>query len=622
VGLTLLTGGLYLVLAEPGRVDVNQTRLLVLVVGGLSGLGIALATAALTVTWWDEVIAGGMEAWQGAGSWRLWALAYAGLVGLGLMFGSVFLARSEERSNVVLRRLLYGYNAALTGLLLLAVLALVNIVVYYAFPYSYDWSATRGIYALSQSTKNTLENLKEKTTVYVIMAQGNRVYRETRSLLDNCRAVTDKFEVRPLSPDLDRVEIEKLQRKYPVANEGRGLLLVYGPEAGPESERKPPTAFISQDRLVSEDMPNPHTAGERKEALSYKGEDVLLTELRFLAEGRQQSKVYMTQGNGELDINDGQGPFGAGLYKDRLEKNNFKVSGLRLRPPGARPQPGVVDAVDVPDDARVVIIARPQRPFTIEARDALRRYLKKNGKLIALFDPPRDPRDPAQGRTGLEDLLRDFNVQVGNDFLIRAFRVQGLPDDNLRVTIAVPPKNSRNPVAVSFAGTPFILGGARSVRPGTSPGEYQADTLLAVPDELGVWAETDLRALVDPEGYKAFLARRGQLNAKYSQEPVPVGVAVSEARGQKPRVVVIGNGTLATNLGAVQNEWRYYDLLDSCLEWLIERPANIGPKPKEIGRFALNPAAVDRSRLILLPGWLMLLGIVGLGTGIWVVRRR
>src|SRR5437868_2536046 len=51
------------------------------------------------------------------------------LAGLAIMFVSLQVVRSEERTSAVLRRLVYGYNAVLTGVLLLLILTVVNVLV-------------------------------------------------------------------------------------------------------------------------------------------------------------------------------------------------------------------------------------------------------------------------------------------------------------------------------------------------------------------------------------------------------------------------------------------------------------------------------------------------------------
>ena len=63
------------------------------------------------------------------------------------MFASLQLGKGLERQNQNIRRLIYGYNAVMTGLLLLAVLTLVNVLAY-AEPFTrffgrpFDWTET------------------------------------------------------------------------------------------------------------------------------------------------------------------------------------------------------------------------------------------------------------------------------------------------------------------------------------------------------------------------------------------------------------------------------------------------------------------------------------------------
>jgi hypothetical protein len=67
----------------------------------------------------------------------------------------------------------------------------------------------------------------------------------------------------------------------------------------------------------------------------------------------------------------------------------------------------------------------------------------------------------------------------------------------------------------------------------------------------------------------------------------------------------------------------HYDLFGSCLSWLRERP-DIGTKPpedKDRTEFVLRDAQAV-SRLRFLPALYLVVGIITLGMGVWVVRRR
>jgi hypothetical protein len=163
----------------------------------------------------------------------------------------------------------------------------------------------------------------------------------------------------------------------------------------------------------------------------------------------------------------------------------------------------------------------------------------------------------------------------------------------------------------------------RVVRPQPNPASpYQAETLLQVSGNLHyVLTDSRLAVLRNPFGYIQALAMNNTLADKLNTEAIPVAVAVSDRDG-KPRMIVMGTSYFITNYFMQSNATGAYDLQANFLEWLAERPSGIGSiRPKTSSSFALD-ASTSRSQLILLPGWLMVVGIIGLGTGIWIVRRR
>jgi hypothetical protein len=142
-----------------------------------------------------------------------------------------------------------------------------------------------------------------------------------------------------------------------------------------------------------------------------------------------------------------------------------------------------------------------------------------------------------------------------------------------------------------------------------------------VPPQIAPWAETDTSVLSDPISYTFNLSKEGLLVKKISPEPLPVAVTVTEGE-EKPKIVVIGDADFITNDALTRSRAReyFYGMLSSSLDWLAERPV-LGIAPKQTNTYTLGPN-VDRNRMVLLPGALMGLGIVGLGVGVWVVRRR
>lgn len=636
LALVPLAGGLWQLLRHPDPdSELGTARMLVLGVGGLLGFAGVLVAAALAYQWWDTVT-GGVKEWRGPHAWRLWVCIVVLLASLGTVFASLQLGRTEERSNYVLRRLLYGYNAVLTGILVLTILIVINVLVSVYMTGTYDWT-TQSIYALSSRSENILQSLSKPTKVYVIMPQSGdayTTYRRVQALLDNCRAVNDRLQIEYLSPDLDRDRVNDLAQRYHFG-ERDGLLVVYGAEPNVEHQ------FISVRSLYGG---SEASFSRSRENRYFKGESELMTTLAFLESGKQKPTIYFVQGNGELDLNDVSAQEigrGAATLKERMEAGNYTVKALQLTDVAGlkSKQADRALANQVPEDADAVVIAGPRR-MPRAAVDALRKYMegtgadnaKKRGKLVVLLDAPSEG---ATGElAGLENLLTEFNVQVGNNRVLAARSGQS---DPRWLPVTVNPSEDmrrRNPIVGAFdPRLAFLFYNARTVenKPGQGPraGSYRGDDFLMAPAEALVWAETDLRTPA-----RDFLRgeRVNELPEKISRSDLSVGIAVSATTGmpfhgggeEKPCLVVIGNASFVSNWCLRQEArlGRLYDLFTSCLGWLRERPADIGIEPKRPDTFELNAASVNGTRLVLLPAGLMIVGVIGLGTGVWLVRRR
>lgn len=660
LGFLGVGSGTWLVLSVSGELTTARLRIFVLVVGGVAGLILSVGALTRALVWRDDVF-GGMRVWQGDRAWHLWLCAYVELLGLALMFTSLLLARTDIRSSAVLRRALYGYNAVLTGLLLLATLVVANIVLFAMFPLSFEWSKSRGAHTLSTSSKNVLANLREPTTIYVLIPKA-ALTTELRNFLENCQNASTKLEVKFLSPDKDFEAYENLAKRFPDSLSGRvgrlgavdrGILIVYGAIPS-DTTKKVPHAFVPTSRLVDQ---QPLTTKEEgpKSVLVFKGESEVMTELSSLSQDRKKRKVYILQGDGELDINVSDEkmrrdlrvdvePLGCGQLVERLKKDQFDVQGLSFAQQLAKDkttnivyaqETGPEKRKEVPEDAEAILIAGPSIPLGAPTLDALERYMDRGGRLLVYLDVVVDLKGQKLKTSGLEDFLRKYGVLVGTDFPMRVPR-QGDP----REVIATVPKDATNDLAKAFEGEPMVLSSVRIVRPDTSAQKYKPEVILQLdPTERRLqqlyWVETAVRALGNPMSYVEELARQGALQARLSAEPIPVAVAVSEKlagvgtvkESFKPRLVVFGDAEMISNLGLLQGRAEAGDLpyawTASALEWVAEKKGGqVGPRPREATSYTINPQKVDVDRLRYLPGWLMMLGIVGLGAGIWVVRRR
>ncbi len=339
----------------------DRLRILVLTIAALIGANASLLGLGLPFTGaLKPIFAQGMEGWR---THKPVLLLCGGLLfgGLILMFLGVQLARGFERTRSDLRRVLYGFNAFLSIALLIASLGLLNVLAYSGvkpftwFDKSIDWTSSK-IYTLSDKLRDFLSNLKKPVTVYILISE-EFARREVSTVLDNCRNVTDQISWQYVSRDRDSAKLVELQRKY-LFRDINGLLVVYGSGEGEVSE------FIKTQDLFS--------PGTRGESFQFKGEGALMKTIEYLESGKARTKIYFTQGQGELQISPrpGAAPEGTNSMSElwrRLGQGNYELKELKFSR----------DVTSVPDDADVVVIARPTTKFSETALKALDQFLRE-----------------------------------------------------------------------------------------------------------------------------------------------------------------------------------------------------------------------------------------------------
>jgi hypothetical protein len=626
----------YLLSEEIGTFNVaDATRLMVLTIGGLSGLvTVLLIGLALPYFEWWNIFVGGVESWRKEW-WRIGITMLALFGGLALMFASLQLARADERSSPGLRRLLYGYNAVLTGFLVLAILIVLNVSTYISvvpawgsfFSKPSDWTAS-SLFTLSPASKNLLASIDQPTYIYVLLTQSDPFHSEVENLMGNLRAASRRIEVEYVSPESRRAA--ELMKKYELPDI-LGILVVYGGEGREEHE------FVFRDELGTADRMSP-------DKFSFEGENAVITKIRLLTEGKSRAIVYFAQGDGELELKDSNRAApdrGLALLVERLEKANYQVKELRLDDP-------TLDRI--PADAGVVVIARPSQALSQKALKALDLYMNptakdaKKGKLVVLMDVVTN-RDGSMIQTGLESFLEQFSVKVNNDRILAL--PTNLPTRFPFQILVEADASARNPLAVAFQGERFLFTEVRTLQPKFSDpnspfNRYTAEAFLVGPAGYTIIEQPPFRP--DPAKYLLDLLKGTETDEKQRQQvqgmltktrPV-VAVAVSEPkepspdsdpharlRGskQEPRLIVVGDASWVANQEISRSG--NFDLMYGTLNWLRERP-EIGQmaEPKERKFFSLNASPEGLTRLEWLPGFLICLTIIGLGGGIWIVRRR
>jgi len=641
-GWTLFCGALHLAnLATLKSSD--AVRFLLVALGGGIGIATTILGMSLPFLSYSEVFGGGLVEWRKHPRELLVTLSLL-LGGILIAFLSLIAAKGSERESITMRRILYGANTLITALLLFAILGLVNVLSFVNlgrfdfFNTTFDYTES-SLYTLSSGTKDLLQSLEEPILVYMMIPESTLIGGESKTLLDNCKSVApkDRFSWESVSRDRDQSGLNKLIEKFQIPD-ALGMLVVYGSEGGKQQHD-----FIAYDKLYSTPQRSMNPAEESSSNFSYLGEDVLRKSIITLKEGKNESKVYITSGNGELSLTDttGSSVDGVGMIAEQLNKANYKTEDL----------PFDAKLKSIPIDAELVIMARPKSDPAPEAINALREYLTrevggKKGKAIILLDTEKTRQGSKISWTpmpNLKALLSEFQVQVGDNQLLNA---------RLRPATTVFAKaneTSRNKVAMAFNQSMiinFVMESARTVSPiPQQPGApqqkgFQVEDVIRVPSgQLRVFTEND--PSIDPNDLvRDLLGKPEELVKRLSQPSYPVGVFVSDtgtgvenipghermSTDAKPRLAVFGDATWISNkMFSSQFGENNYNLFYSTLSWLKDRP-DVGEKPKgserKTYRLTMTPDSPEFARLKWMPLWLMLASVGILGGAVWVVRRR
>jgi hypothetical protein len=667
LGANLVIG--MLLYSDASRSKASRVRLFLMVQGlTLGGLAFLLGINLAAWSYWEDFTSG-VGTWLERPGVLAWPVAlYLG--GLALMFISVQPALPLIRQNQTIRRIVFGVNFCVTVFLLLGVLALPNVLAYTQpmtrfFGRSFDWTKG-GVYSISPRMSNYLTELKEPVKVYVLMSRGSPITQDTETLLETCRNLNNKVSMEVVPPTQEnRTKLLGFMEKYSISDPNGLLVVVGGEDSGNYT-------FIKAQDLFEQ---NAGMGRRESQSYTYKGEAALFNALVSLSEGKMV--IYVARGHGELALDEQMPPMAApkargsaalGTLRQRLtSRKGVEVRSLSIDRALKK----------VPDDATLVLIARPTQRFDAEEVQVIRQYLQRSaskpaaktrekdkkkaaeevpeekdktvtaGKLMLLVDPiiVREGGARHVVPTGLEGLLGEYGVNLGLN------RVQSVRLQNPLEVAAIPDPRSTNTIARAFSPDPrqttlFQFTDVRTVeavagRPGA---RHKVEPILVTLPETWVWVETNFD--IDPAEYRNRLIRnREQLSKVVKEDPVSIAVAVSDsstppgmprdaahagAGVDTPRMVVFGTASWITDEGLAGRQSAFrMDLFNSCVSWLREQSGGMGSSggtSDEMNKtrqfYEVNIVQTSFWRLVLLPMALMMMTVIALGTGVWVVRRR
>ena len=309
-----------------------------------------------------------------------------------------------------------------------------------------------------------------------------------------------------------------------------------------------------------------------------------------------EKKVYFTQGHGERDTT-ASDRGGYATIAGALGRDNFSVAPIVI-----------AQQKDVPADATVVIIAGPKTDFLAPEVDALRRFVAKGGKVMAMIDPPEPG---AADLANLRAFLKEWAIDVGDDVVVDASGMGQLFGGDATVPVAA--SYPTHQITEGFrVMTAFPL--SRSIRP-VEGGAGGRTAQPIVETSAQSWAETDLKSLAS--GKVEFNGDQGD-----RQGPIGLGAAVSAPATEPPappsgnaspdapkpesRIVATGDSDFAANnaIGIQGNQ----DLFLNSVNWLAQQENLIAIRPRDSQDRRITLTADQQQRIM----WLSLLVIPGL----------
>lgn len=444
----------------------------------------------------------------------------------------------------------FGANSILMIVVFLSILGILNFISNNHY-YRLDLSSGRG-FTLAPQTISVLKNLTKDIKGTGFFQEGSRTKEEFKGLLDTYRYHTQHINFEFIDPDKEPA----VAKRYKVEE---------------------------YDTIVLE-------SGDKEAKVKDLGEQELTNAIiRVSREGKRT--LYFVEGHGEHRIDDIERS-GFSQVKEILTRQGFDVKKLILIQEGK-----------IPDDASILVIAGPQKPFLEAEKDLLLGYINSGGQLLLMIDPLTT--------SGIEVILGRLGISLGNVIIIDPLsRIFGGA-----LNIPVVSNYPRHQITTNFNFVTFFPV-ARSIDFDQETGK-DIDFEPIIQSGPNSWGETD------------FEAREAAFDPKKDKRgPVTIGATVTLQEYEDPnalkekrfRLVIFGDSDFSSN--AYFSSSGNGDLFLNSLNWLVQEEDLISISPKEVKGGRLLLTRNEGRRLFIIPVLLIPSVILISGLTIWRKRRR
>lgn len=482
------------------------------------------------------------------------------------------------------RRLRVGVN---TLAALAAVVAIVVMVNYLASRHHrrFQWTGDAR-FELSSPTRRVLEGITNEVTAIVLFDREHVLFPSVYGLLAEYAYACPKLKVEHVNYRRDPGRAEYLAARFQLASSEADLVVF---------ENGPRFTIVRAAELSEYDLAPLLTGSKEVSRTAFKGEPLFTSKLAAVLDPRQPVACFL-RGHGEHDL----------ASDDQLQ--GYSRFATLLRQKGIDPRPLELSGTqDIPSDCQLLVLAGPRTRLHPGELEKLNGFLQRGGRMLALLSFYQARRE----RTGLEELLSGWGIQVGDNFVLdpaNTIRGNDLIVSNFAPhAITSPLRDRRVHLVLARSVMPRNLpGAAAGARPqplfsaGVEGYTASAVTEAGVPKPN---PETDVRGTIP----LAVAAERGGIQG--------LGADLAAAR-----VVVVGESLFLGNEMIVSAA--NLEFASLAINWLLDRPqdlAGLAARPLLEYRIALTPGQMGRVQWLLLavlPGAVLVLGGI-----VWWRRR-
>jgi len=475
------------------------------------------------------------------------------------------------------RRWQIGFDVVVRTALVLAVAVMANYLGG-LFPQRFYLSSQTRI-NISPQTVDVLRSMTNHVAVTLYYDTQDDFYPTIVALLNEYQAVNPNFSIRTVDYVRDAGAAEKTKTQYQLNSPTAKNLIIFDCDGR--------TKIANGDALTKytlEQLPDEKEREFRRKPVAFNGE-VMFTSMLLAVINPKPFKAYFLQGDGEPSLTD-SGEAGYLKFGAVLEQNYIQVEPLTMA--GDSP---------VPADCNLLITAGPRTLFPDPELQKIEKYLSAGGRLFLLLD-----YSSIQHPTGLEDILRQWDVNIGADVV-----------QDTKNTI-----NGQDVLVYNFSQHPVVdplTGlGLELILPRPIGRINQQSPPADAPQVDELAASSPNSVLMNEHGLPP---RSYPLMVAVEQKGVQ-GVAAASGG---TRMVVVGDSLFLNN--QLINNGANRDFVGYAVNWLLDRPTllkGIGPRPVVEFRLIMTREQQRNVRWLLLgalPG-----GVLALGGLVWLRRRK